>query len=147
MSNIKATQQTRQLRSGGFATVELIVTLIVIGIIFSAFITTFVTIQNINKKARDIHTANTVAFEKMQTYESLNFQDLPNASEAGTLEEIEDFRDEVEDSLPNPNTAKVYVNDVSPTLKQVVVTVEFGEDPTRQILQYATFIQRQGLGQ
>jgi type II secretory pathway pseudopilin PulG len=142
-----AKKQIKKPESNGFATVELIITLIVIGIIFSAFITTFVTIQNINKKAKDIHTANSLAFEKLQIYESLNFTGLPDTDESGVLEEVEDFDDAVADQLPKPSTARVYINEVSPTLKQVVVTVEFGEDPTRQILQYATFIQRQGLGQ
>lgn len=133
--------------NNGFATVELLVTLVTIGIIFGAFMTTFVTIQNINKKARDIQKSNTIAFEKTQEYENKLFDNIPNTVPAGTLVEVEDFSASVPDSIPAPRIGKVYVNSVSPTLKHVVISVEFGEDPLKQEIQYATFIQRHGVGQ
>lgn len=131
----------------GFATVELLVTLIVIGIIFGSFITTFVAIQNINKKASDIQVANSLAFEKVQEYENTSFSNLAATSPDGTLVEVEDFSDSLPGSLKSPRVGKVYVNTVSPTLKHIVVSVEYGSNPTKQDIQYATFIQRNGLGQ
>lgn len=131
----------------GFATVELLVTLVTIGIIFGAFMTTFITIQNINKKARDIQTSNTIAFEKTQEYENKLFDTIPSTTPSGTLVEVEDFSGQIPTTIGGPRVGKVYVNSVSPTLKHVVISVEFGEDPLKQTIQYATFIQRHGVGQ
>ncbi len=130
----------------GFATVELLVTIVTIGIILGAFVTTFTTIQNINKKSRDIQQANIVAFEKTQQYENTDFEDIPSSTSPGVPEEIEDFSDELPSSIANPKSAKVYVNSVSPTLKQVIVDVKYGESSTEQIIQYVDFIQRNGVG-
>lgn len=130
----------------GFATVELLVTIVTIGIILGAFVTTFTTIQNINKKSRDIQQANIVAFEKTQQYENTDFEDIPSSTSPGVPEEIEDFSDELPGSIANPKSAKVYVNSVSPTLKQVIVDVKYGESSTEQIIQYVDFIQRNGVG-
>lgn len=132
---------------GGFSTVELLVTLLAISIVFGAFTTTFVTIQGINKQTNDVQHANSVLFQKLQEYENTLFTSLPDTSPQGSLEEVEDFSDELSDALPEPQVGKVYVNAVSPTLKHVVVSVEYGPDATKQNFQYATFIQRNGIGQ
>lgn len=131
----------------GFATVELLVTLIIIGIIFGAFITTFVAIQNINKKASDIQVANAYAFEKVQAYENTLFSSLESTTPSGSLIEVEDFSDTLPNTLQSPRVGKVYTNTISPTLKHIVVSVEYGSGGTKQDIQYATFIQRNGLGQ
>lgn len=134
-------------KRAGFATVELLVTLIVIGIVFGAFITTFVAIQNINKKAADIQTANAIAFAKVQEYENIPFTSLTDTTPGGTLIEIEDFSTDIPTSLQATRVGKVYINTVSPTLKHVVISVSYGSGNTQQDIQYATFIQRNGLGQ
>lgn len=136
-----------KMNSRGFSTVELLVTLIAITIIFGAFTTTFVSIQSINKQTNDVQQSNAVLHNKLQTYENTLFTSLPDTTPQGELVEVEDFSDELPDSLPNPKSAKVYVNSVSPTLKHVVVSAEYGSNPTPQNFQYATFIQRNGIGQ
>lgn len=135
------------MNNGGFSTVELLVTLIAISIIFGAFTTTFVTIQSINKQTSDVQQSNNVAFEKLQSYENTLFTSLPDTVPQGSLEEVEDFSTELPTTLPSPRVGKVYINTVSPTLKHVVVSVEYGPDATKQNFQYASFIQRNGLGQ
>lgn len=131
---------------GGFSVVELLITLVVIGIIFGAFMTTFTSIQNINKRALDINSANVTAFAKLEEYENKAFTSLPTTSPTGTLQQVEDFSSTLNTKLAAPRVGRVYVNTISPTLKQVVVTVEFGSGSGRGILQYATFIQKNGLG-
>jgi len=132
--------------SEGFATVELLVTIVTIGIILGAFVTTFTTIQNINKKSRDIQQSNIVAFEKTQQYENTDFEDIPSSTSIGAPEEIEDFTDELPSSIASPKSAKVYVNSVSPTLKQIIIDVKYGESSAEQTIQYVDFIQRNGVG-
>jgi type II secretory pathway pseudopilin PulG len=133
-------------RESGFAIVELLVTLIVIGIVFGAFIVTFTSIQNINKHALDISKANEFGFGKVQEYENMDFDDITATSPAGTLVEVEDFSSDLPGSLQTPRVGKVYVNTATPTLKQVVVSIEFGSGDTAKELQYADFIQKYGQG-
>jgi len=132
--------------SRGFSTVELLVTLMSVGILFGAFITTFVGIQNINKKSHDMQTANTAAFAKLQSYENTPYANLPDTLPSGSLQEVEDFSDELDAGLRTPRVGKVFINSVSPTMKHIVVNVEYGEGASHQAVQYATFIQRNGVG-
>ncbi len=133
-------------RSDGFATVELLVTIIIIGLVFGSFITTFNTISNINKKARDIQKSNVIAFEKLQKYENTDFGSLPNSSINGTWDEIEDFSNEIPDTVESPRVGKAYVNTNSNTLKQIGVQVEFGSGGSKQTITYVTYVQKNGVG-
>lgn len=130
----------------GFSIVELLITLIIIGIAFGAFATTYTAIQNINKKAIDINIANGLAFAKMQDYENKNFTSLPATTPTGSLQQVEDFSSSLPSTLQSPRSGIVYVNTVSPTLKQVVVNITFGSGDSQRQIQYANFIQKNGLG-
>ena len=130
----------------GFSAVELLITLIVIGVVFGAFVVTFTSIQNINKRAIDISKANELGFAKVQEYENKNYDDITDTSPAGTLVEVEDFSSDLPMSFESPKTAKVYINTASPTLKQIVVSIDFGSGETARQLQYADFIQKYGQG-
>lgn len=130
----------------GFSLVELLITLIVIGVAFGAFVTTFTAIQNINKKSIDINTANALAFAKVQDYENTNFNSLTSTTPQGTLVQVEDFSNTLPTTLQTPRVGKVYINTVSPTLKQIVVDITFGSGGDQRRVQYADFIQKNGLG-
>jgi Tfp pilus assembly protein PilE len=133
-------------KDGGFSVVELLITLVVIGVTFGAFVTSFTSIQNIYKKAIDINYANAAAFAKLQQYENLNYNSLPNTAPQGTLQQVEDFSASLPTTLQKPRTGIVYINTVSSTLKQVVVDVRFGSGPSERQVQYADFIQKYGVG-
>lgn len=139
MSNITKDQR-------GFSIVELLVTLIVIGVVFGAFMTTFTSIQSINKKSINLNTANTIAFAKMQHYENTAFTNLPNTTPQNTLQQVEDFSSSLPSSLGSPRSATVHINSISPSLKQVVVNVQYGSGGAQQTVQYANFIQKNGIG-
>lgn len=131
----------------GFAVVELLITIIIIGVVYGAFMITFTTIQSINKKALDISKANDLAFAKVQEYENKNFDDINNTTPANSLIEVEDFSSSLPGSFEKPSSAKVYINTASPTLKEVVVDISFGAGQTARNIKYADFIQKGGLGQ
>lgn len=130
----------------GFSVVELLITLIIIGIFFGSFTLAFTSIQSINKKANDIMDANQIAFSKMQEYENKSFDSITTTSPSGTLVEVENFSASLPVKLESPRVGKVYVNTASPTLKQVVITIEFGSGPSIRRIQYGGFIQSQGVG-
>lgn len=128
----------------GFSIVELLITLIVIGVVFGAFMVTYTSIQAINKKSIDLNNASNSAFAKLEEYENKDFTALPTTTPVNTLQEVEDFSGTLNATLAKPRTGKVYINTVSSTLKQVVVNVQFGSDA--RTVQYSAYIQRNGLG-
>lgn len=130
----------------GFSIVELLVTLFIVGTTFGAFMVTFTTIQNINKKALDVAEANTIAFAKLQDYENKAFHDIPTTTPQNTLQLVEDFSDDLPVSLQSPRTGHVYVSTNSSTMKQIVVDISFGSGPSKRQIQYADFVQINGLG-
>ncbi len=132
--------------SEGFSIVELLITLIIIGVAFGSFMVSFTSIQNINKKALDIAKANSIAFAKMEEYENKTFDSITATSPTGTLVEVENFGSTLPTTLESPRVGKVYINTVSSTLKQIVVTIEFGSGASIRRIQYANFIQRNGIG-
>lgn len=136
----------KPLNQTGFSLVELLITMIVIGVLFGAFLVTFTSIQNINKKALDINTANTIAYAKVQEYENKNFSSLPNTTPTNTLVQVEDFSSSLPNSLEYPRVATVSINTMSTSLKQVIVNIQFGSGPSQRTIQYADFIQKNGLG-
>ncbi len=130
----------------GFSIVELLITLIIIGTTFGAFVVTYTTIQNINKKSLDIVAANNLAFAKIQDYENRTFASLPSTTPAGSLQLVEDFSSSLPASLQSPRVGQVHINTVSANLKQVVVNISFGSGSNIRYIQYADFIQSNGLG-
>lgn len=138
----------RSLRdnSDGIAIIELLITLIIIGTAFGAFMATFTTIQNINKKAIDLSKANALAYAKVEEYENKNFNTLPTTTPTNSLVEVEDFSASLPTTMEKPRVGKVYVNTLSNSLRQVVVTITFGSGPSQRQVQYGNFIQKNGLG-
>jgi type II secretory pathway pseudopilin PulG len=132
--------------SGGFTVIELLITLIVVGVVFIAFTTTFAGVENISKKGSDIATASSVAFSKLESYENLNFSSLPTTSPTGSLQQVEDFSASLPVVLESPRVGKVYINTTSATLKQVDVQITFGSGPSQRFIEYDTFIQKNGVG-
>ncbi|MDB5160918.1 MAG: hypothetical protein JWO96_298 [Candidatus Saccharibacteria bacterium] len=125
---------------------ELLITLLVVGIVFLAFTTTFAGIANISKKGTDVASASQTAFAKLQEYENLNFNNLPSTTPTGSLQQVEDFSSSLPSVLESPRSGLVFINTSSSTLKQVVVKVTFGSGATQRYIEYTTFIQKQGLG-
>lgn len=138
--------KTKAGDEAGFSIVELLITLVIIGTTFGAFMVTFTTIQNINKKSLDIANANSIAFAKVQEYENKAFADIPITSPQGTLQLVESFTSSLPVSLEAPRVGEVYVNTYSTSLKQVIVNITFGSGDSQRQIQYANFIQANGIG-
>lgn len=130
----------------GFSVVELLIAMIVIGIVFGSFVVGFTSISNINKRALDVSVANGLAFAKVQEYENKPYSNLPATTPTGSLQQVEDFSSSLPTSLVGPRSGLVYINTISNTLKQVVVTIQFGASGDQRTIQYGDFIQASGLG-
>lgn len=129
----------------GFSAIELVVMLVVLAVAFTSFASSFNTIQVVNKKAKDINIANQLAFAKVQDYENKPYTSLQATTPLGTLVQVEDFSASLPATLKKPRTAIVYINTVSSTLKQVVVDVRYDSGSNQHIVEYADFIQKNGL--
>jgi prepilin-type N-terminal cleavage/methylation domain-containing protein len=139
-------RETESKNQAGFSIVELLVTLVIIGTTFSAFMVTFTTIQSTNKKSLDISQSNNIAFQKIQQYENTIFTSLPNTSPIGSLQMVEDFSSELPSSLESPRVGQVFISTQSSTLKQIVVNITFGSGEGQRQIEYASLIQNNGLG-
>lgn len=129
-----------------FTVVELLITLLVVSAVFLAFTTAFMSVENISKKGSDIAMASQHAYTKLEQYEGTQYGSLPTTTPTGNLQQVEDFSSSLPSTLASPRSGKVYVNTVSPTLKQVLVRVTFGSGLSQGSLEYVTFIQQHGLG-
>lgn len=133
-------------RHSGFTVVELLITLIVVGVVFIAFTTTFAGLENISKKGTDIASASQIAFAKLQAYENFNYNSLPATTPTGSLVEVEDFSSSLPTVLEQPRTGKVYINTQTSSIKQVLVRISFGSGSSQRFIEYVTFIQKNGVG-
>lgn len=130
----------------GFSVVELLITLIVVGVVFVAFTTSFAGIENISKKGTDIAIASQQTLAKLEEYENLNFNNLPTTAPTDTLQQVEDFSSSLPGVLETPRVGKVYINTKSNSLKEVLVKVTFGSGASQRYIEYITFIQKNGVG-
>ena len=130
----------------GFTIIELLITLMVLSIAFTSFMTIFLTIDGVSDRTFDLVTANDAAFTKMQEYENRDYLNIPVGDIASNYE-VEDFTSSLSSDLKNPS-GKVFAQyeGLSLTLKRVDVrvTYEVGNDP--KVIEYANLIQISGVG-
>lgn len=133
-------------RSGGFTVTELIITLFILAVAFSSFVTLFLTIDGVSDRTLDLARANDAAFTKMQEYENRDYADITVGS-SGSGYEVEDFTDDLPEGLQNAS-GKVYVQyeGLSVTLKRVDVKVSYEYGNTEKLIEYANYIHVSGVG-
>ena len=130
-------------REDGFSAIEMIISIVVIGIIYGAFANTFITLNSIIFKSKIITSANQMASNKMQEYENMAYSLLPPGD---TSVESEDFSSSLDYILPEPRSGKVFVSAISPTLKLITVKVSYGAGAAINTIEYQTYIQQNGVG-
>lgn len=143
--------KTLRRNEAGFSAIELLITIIVIGMAFSAFTTTFVTLSQISAKSRHVALANTAAHSKLQEYENMTYDSLPGPppptppGSPTTTQEVENFSNSLPTSLPPPRTGIVQIETISATLKRVTVIVEYDTASNKKTFKYDNYIQQKGL--
>lgn len=130
----------------GFSIIELMTTLAVLSWVMLTIITFMIQIDGILDKTERRLTAITTMYEKYQEYETKSFATLTQGSSASNYE-VEDFTDELPADLREPRSAKVYVRDVTPTLKKIDVRITYKESPTKnRTINISTGVQESGVG-
>lgn len=130
----------------GFSIIELMTTLAILSWVMLTIITFMIQIDGILDKTERRLTAVTTVYEKFQAYETKSFATLTQGSSANNYE-VEDFTSSLPADLREPRSAKVYIRDVTPTLKKIDVRISYKESKDKiRTINIATGIQESGVG-
>lgn len=102
----------------GFTLVELLVTIIVIGLVFAGLSNIFISIQRAQVQTSYLESATRAAQRQVESLRNSNYNSL-------VVGENIDFSDVLPDTLPSNSTGNVIVSEPSPGLKRVEVTVSY----------------------
>ncbi len=130
----------------GFSIIELMTTLAILSWVMLTIITFMIQIDGILDKTERRLTAITTLYEKYQEYETKSFTSLTQGTALNNYE-VEDFVDEMPADLREPRSAKVYIRDVTPTLKKLDVRISYKETKDKvRTINISTGIQESGVG-
>jgi prepilin-type N-terminal cleavage/methylation domain-containing protein len=101
----------------GFTLVELLVTIIVIGIVFTGISSIFISIQRAQVKTSYLESATRAGQKEIESLRNSNYNNL-------TVGQNIDFSSSLVD-LPKGSTGTVVVTEPTPGLKRVDVTVAY----------------------
>ncbi len=104
-------------RNSGFTMVELLVTIVVIGIVFTGVSSIFISIQRIQVKTNYLESATKSAQKEIESLRNRNYNNLIAGQSI-------DFSDELV-GLPNNSTGTVAITEPTPGFKRVDVTVSY----------------------
>lgn len=110
----------------GFTLVEIVVTLVMIGVIMIGLGTLFMTIQRVQAQATYTEIANRAAQREVESLRNSSYNNL-------TPGETQTFTDELPTALPTGATGTVAISEPTPGLRKVDVTVSYhyaGNDRT-----------------
>ena len=128
-----------QYKQTGFTIVELIVTVVLIGLLVPAITMTITTLNLINDRARDLASVHALAENKVESLRSVSFTGLANGTTT--------FTNELPASLATPRSATYTVSIASPALKQIDVNISYNDHGQNRTISYRTYIGELGVGQ
>ncbi len=132
----------------GFTVVELLFTLFVTVIVFTTYISVTVVVHQTSSRTDNYLAANSVAFAKVQEYETKSFASIPVGIPANSYE-VEDYtssiNSQVNNELNNPR-GKVYVTPESSSLVKIRVTLTFADRNGDRTIEYGSYVQLGGAG-
>ena len=138
----------KQNENGGYLLVEILVAMFVIVILVTVGALILNVSNGARSRAENLGEANAIAFAKIQEYELKDFASIPNGS-PGSNYEIEDFAAEItsrpENKFKNVE-AKVYSEGISGSLKRLWLTLTYDFGTGGFTIEYATYIQIDGVG-
>lgn len=123
----------------GFTTVELLISISMIGIIVPSVIGLTTTINKLNNRANDLNTINSLAENKIESLRSLGFTGLNNGTTV--------FTNELPPSIGNPRSATYTVSSPQPDIRQVDIQINYTDHGTAQSASYRTYVGEVGVGQ
>lgn len=130
----------RHLRSqSGFTLVELIITATFVAAASAAIVGIFITVNTLNKHARNMAVATALAEKKIETYRDGGYAALPVGSPA------ENFSSELPANFGSPKSAVANVSETTPGLKRVDVIITYTEDSQPKNISISTLMAERGI--
>lgn len=105
-------------QSAGFTLVELLVTIIVIGIVFTGLSSIFISIQRAQINTSYLESATRAAQKEIESLRNNNYNNLTNGSNIN-------FTSTLPANLPAGSTGSVNISEPTPGLKRVDATVSY----------------------
>ena len=148
MYGVKIMLMVKHKDGSGFTVIELLFTLFVTVIIFTTYISVTIVVHQASARTADYLAANSVAFAKIQEYETKSFSNITVGIPSNNYL-VEDFSSsinaQVNNELNNPR-GKVYISPESGSLVKVRVEVIFADRNGDRSIEYGSFIQIGGAG-
>lgn len=130
----------------GFSIIELMTTLAVLSIVTLTVFSFMIQVDGTIDRTEERLLATTLAYEKYQEYETKTFDDLPQGTSANSFV-VEDFVSSLPADLKPPRSAKVYIRDITPTLKKLDVRLTYQDSKNKsKTINISTGIQESGVG-
>lgn len=102
----------------GFTLVELLVTILVIGVVFAGLSNIFVSIQRTQAQTSHLESATRAAQQQIESLRNRNYNNL-------VVGEDIDFSSSLPSTLPSGSSGVVVVTEPSPGIKRVDATVSY----------------------
>lgn len=132
--------------AGGFTIIELMTTLAVLSMVTLSIFSFLIQLDGTIDKTESRLIATTAAYEKYQEYETKSFTNITQGVVADDYER-ENFTASLPSELLPPREAKVYVRNITASLKKLDVRVTYQESPSQsRTINFSTLIQESGVG-
>lgn len=125
-------------KQGGFTFLEVVAAATFVSIAFVSVVQVFITVNRINRHARNLTDAKQLAQEKVEIYRNTAYSDIPIGSPAVT------FTSELPARLPSPRSGVINVSEVEPGLKRIDVNILY-TDRTAKNVQLTTYVTEDGI--
>ena len=119
--------------------IELIVTIVVIGLIVLAVTSLYITINSTQRSARLLETATRAGEQQVESLRNNNYTLL-------TVGQTIDFTSQLPASLPTPRNAQVIVGEPIPGVKRVDVTIQYRDTNRDRTVKFSSLIGQIGIG-
>jgi prepilin-type N-terminal cleavage/methylation domain-containing protein len=117
----------------GFTIVELLVTILIVGIVTAALSSLFISIQNVQKRTGYVDAAMRAAQREIEVLRNDNYGTL-------TAGQTINFTDQLPSSLPSSRSGTAVVSEPTVDLKRVDVTVSYDEGGQQRKIMLSSLI-------
>lgn len=117
----------------GFSVIEVLMTVIVIGILFSAVIALYSSVLLVQSKTQRLEAATRSAHLQIESLRNLQYNSLEEGVDI-------DFSDDLPDELPQGSAGVVEVTEAEQGLKRVDVTVSYPDGSSQRTVTVSSLI-------
>ena len=139
LGRFRAPLNRRHAANAGFTIVELIVTIVIMGVIIPAVAIALTNLTVVDYQARDLALANFIAQNKVETLRSAGYNSLSNGTQS--------FSSQLPNTMGSPKSASYAVSTPITGVKQIDVTISYTEYKKTKSIAYRTYVSELGVGQ